>query len=310
MKIDGSKFFDQKDHDPKAILLTGAHHSRELVSVQMPLFSILNLFHGALHGDQEKINLLKMNKYFVIPVVNVDGSAIILEHYLETGELLIKRKNGDRQYESKFNTTCDLKWQQGVDINRNYGYLFGNDKGPCDESFPGPHAFSEPETKAMRSMLTKYQNEIKFVYNFHAFGPMWIWPYNGEIDNELALRNPVAQNVFNEIWDGAKFPDNTLHGNAINTVGYIADGECNDYIMRQFDIPSVSPELANDNFFSNQFFLEYDFVVRDVLRDNYLWVHYTFKKLSGEVRIEKNATFEKLSNGKIKLEFTFTNIGL
>lgn len=133
-----------------------------------------------------------MNKYFVIPVVNVDGSAIILEHYLETGELLIKRKNADRQFEAKFNVTCDQKWQQGVDINRNYGYLFGNDKGPCDESFAGPHAFSEPETKSMRSMLTKYQNEIKFVYNFHAFGPMWIWPYNGEIDNELALRNPVA----------------------------------------------------------------------------------------------------------------------
>lgn len=80
--------------------------------------------------------------------------------------------------------------------------------------------------------------------------------------------------------------------------------------MKQFDIPSVSPELANDNFFSNQFFLEYDFVVRDVLRDNYPWIHYTFKKMSGEVRIEKNATFEKLDNGKIKLQFTITNIGL
>lgn len=51
MKIDGSKFFKGKDHEPKAILMTGAHHSRELVSVQMPLFAILNLLHGALHQD-------------------------------------------------------------------------------------------------------------------------------------------------------------------------------------------------------------------------------------------------------------------
>jgi murein tripeptide amidase MpaA len=82
MKIDGTKFWAEKDHEPKAILLTGAHHSRELVSVQMPLFSILKLLHGALHQDQESINLLRMNKYYVLPVVNVDGSYAIYEHYL------------------------------------------------------------------------------------------------------------------------------------------------------------------------------------------------------------------------------------
>lgn len=139
---------------------------------------------------------------------------------------------------------------------------------------------------------------------------MYVWPYNGEIENELATSNPVAQKVFNEIWDGAQFPANTLHGNAIMTVGYIADGEANDYILKEFDIPSVSPELANDNFFSNQFFLEYDFVVRDVLRDNYPWIKYTFRKLSGEIKIEDNAIFEDLGNGKIKMQFTYTNIGL
>jgi len=51
MKIDGSKFDTNKDHEPKAILLTGAHHSRELVSVQMPLFTVLKMLHGALHQD-------------------------------------------------------------------------------------------------------------------------------------------------------------------------------------------------------------------------------------------------------------------
>ena len=41
MKIDGTKFWGQSHHESKAILLTGAHHARELISVQMPLFSIL-----------------------------------------------------------------------------------------------------------------------------------------------------------------------------------------------------------------------------------------------------------------------------
>ena len=53
--------------------------------------------------------------------------------------------------------------------------------------------------------------------------------------------------------------------------------------MKQFNIPSVSPELANDDFFSNWFFIEYDFVVKGVLKDNKSWIYHTFKKLSGEI---------------------------
>ena len=53
--------------------------------------------------------------------------------------------------------------------------------------------------------------------------------------------------------------------------------------MKQFNIPSVSPELGNDDFFSNNFFLDYDVTVRGVLRDNYPWIYHTFKKLGGEI---------------------------
>jgi len=74
----GKKFQNfQKEEDRKAILLTGAHHSRELVSVQMPLYTVLKLIHGYLHQDPETIGLLERSKYFVIPMVNVDGSATI-----------------------------------------------------------------------------------------------------------------------------------------------------------------------------------------------------------------------------------------
>ena len=149
----------------------------------------------------------------------------------------------------------------------------------------------------MRDLLIKYQHDIKFVYNFHSFGPMYIWPYNGEIENELDVSNPEAKKIFNEIWDEAKFPTSTLHGNAIQTVGYLADGEANDYILKTFDIPSVSPELANDNIFSSNFFLPYDFVTREVLRDNHPWIQYTIKKLGGEMMLGKNTTVVQLPSG-------------
>ena len=299
----------EAQHTPKSILLTGAHHSRELVSVQMPLYSMLELLHGYANHDKETLEILARSKVFVIPILNVDGSHSILEHYKKTGELLLKRKNNNRAYETA-GDVCPPA-MQGVDINRNYGYLWGNTDGPCSDSFPGPYAFSEPESKAMRDMLYKYQEDIKFVYNFHAFGPMYVWPYNGQLENQLAIDNPQAQRIFNEIWDEATFPSTTLKGNAIDTVGYQATGECNDYIMKQFNIPSVSPELANDDFFSNDFFLKYDYVVRNVLKDNYPWIKHTFKKHAGEIDINYGGKAQYTrKDGILTIELDVKNIGL
>lgn len=102
LKID----YNPKNKDKKAILMTGAHHSRELVSVQMPLYSILDLLHGMVHGNKEKILLLEQNKYFVIPVLNIDGFHSIYDEYMKTGELVLKRKNNDRRFEGDAN--CPL----------------------------------------------------------------------------------------------------------------------------------------------------------------------------------------------------------
>jgi hypothetical protein len=203
--------------------------------------------------------------------------------------------------------------ETGVDINRNYGYNFKTNTDYCGESYPGPHAFSEPESIAIRDMLKKYNDTIKFAYNFHAYGPMYVWPYNSEPANELARTNPLAQQIFNEIWDGGKFPDSTIKGNAISTVGYLASGEANDYILHEFGIPSVSPELANDDYFSNTFFTPYAFVSRSIMRDNHPWIYHTFKKLAGEITVnkDKNATYEiDPVHNYLSLNFTVQNIGL
>lgn len=163
----------------------------------------------------------------------------------------------------------------------------------------------------MRNLLYQNQDKIKFVYNFHAFGPMYIWPYNGQLNNELAQTNPDAQKIFNEIWDNGKFPASTLKGNAIKTVGYTADGEANDWITKTFNIPSVSPELGNDNLLSADFFLPFKFVAREVLRDNHPWIKHTIDKLTGELTIPTKAdSVEKLANGNYLVSFTVQNTGL
>jgi hypothetical protein len=128
----------------------------------------------------------------------------------------------------------------------------------------------------MKEIISKYRYEIAFIYNFHAWGPLYIWPYNAEKNNPVKTEYPEAFAIYIEIANQAKFPKKTLKGNAYHTVGYTADGESSDYIMKEFGIPTVSSELANDDYNSNDFMLKSDNVVRSVLRDNYPWILHTF----------------------------------
>ena len=109
-------------YGPKpAILITGQHHSREVITSSMVLTSVLKMLHGAMHGNEKYEKLLIQNKYYVIPTVNVDGLNFIEQEYKKTGVLLPKRTNMHLSKETK----CDNKTIDGVDLNRNYGFQWG-----------------------------------------------------------------------------------------------------------------------------------------------------------------------------------------
>ena len=126
-----------------------------------------------------------------VPVVNTDGSAKIQDHYDKTGELLYKRKNMNDESEKAEGLNCG-EMEMGVDINRNYAYNWKFEDDPCSESFSGTAPFSEPESRAIRDLMERYKDTIKMVYNYHSYGPMFVWPYNSELANELGRKNPLA----------------------------------------------------------------------------------------------------------------------
>ena len=58
----------------------------------------------------------------------------------------------------------------GVDLNRNFGYMWGyDDEGsspdPYSETYRGASAFSEPETQALREFVN--DREFKICLNYH-----------------------------------------------------------------------------------------------------------------------------------------------
>ena len=173
-----------------AILITGQHHSREHITVNVAFFSLLKMLHNGLaHFDKSALSLLKQNKYYVIPSVNVDGVAFIENRYLATGQLLRKRKNMHQRSDA-----CGPD-RGGVDLNRNYGYKFGFNEHPTDneckgDTWGGPSAFSEPETRAIRDFVTSKKDELNLVYNLHCAGNQFIIPFNGEFPNNSTAEIP------------------------------------------------------------------------------------------------------------------------
>ena len=70
----------------------------------------------------------------------------------------------------------------GVDPNRNYGYMWGvNNIGsspdPCDETYRGTAAFSEPEIAAIRDLCENH--EFRIALNYHTYSNLllYTWGY-------------------------------------------------------------------------------------------------------------------------------------
>ena len=120
-------------------------HARELVPPELATRFVEYLLSN--YGrDADATWILDEHQIVVIPLVNPDGRKIA-----ETNPSKRKNTNGT-------NGTCTLT-TRGVDLNRNFQYFWGTvnlpTTSPCDETYPGPVAASEPETQAIQNYINQ-----------------------------------------------------------------------------------------------------------------------------------------------------------
>ena len=85
--------------------------------------------------------------------------------------------NGLNQFKNRDNTECANSNSRGADLNRNYPFQWntvGTSSNPCDSSYPGPSALSEPESAHVLSLLTS--NNTNLLLNLQAPGPHILYP--------------------------------------------------------------------------------------------------------------------------------------
>lgn len=145
------------DEDEPAILIAAQHHARELNAPVMVLQAMKRILEG--YGKDPALTaVVDAYELYLVPTVNPDGVDWVW--------------------------TRDRWWRKnrrggyGVDLNRNYPFLWGR----CGSStlrssqvYRGPSAASEPETRTMMAFAQRYRPEI--YVDFHSYGQEVLFTY-------------------------------------------------------------------------------------------------------------------------------------
>ncbi|GAB4313269.1 MAG: hypothetical protein Kow00127_04180 [Bacteroidales bacterium] len=156
--------------DEPEVLYTAIHHAREPAGLMNLLYYMWYLLEN-YESDPLIQQIVDTTQLYFVPVVNPDG--YVYNQTTNPGGGGMWRKN--RRNNS--GTSC-----MGVDINRNYGYMWGLDNNgsspdPCDEDYRGEAAFSEPETAAIRDFVEAH--EFVNALNYHTYSNLllYAWGY-------------------------------------------------------------------------------------------------------------------------------------
>ena len=271
------------------ILFNAMHHGREPVSMMMNIYLILHLL--TIPKMYLHLFLSNTNIYF-IPIINIDTYKYNCEQYAAG-----KGTNGMMARKNRRiikNVKCKSDEDIGIDLNRNYDYLFGKDNdgssnSPCQEDYRGEFPFSEPETKAIKDFVDSHP-DIKIVHNYHTWGNLIITAFNcfssKESENLMKSKYPIHYKMYLDFKNEAQYPQNFLFGNAASTIKYKTNGDATDWFLGKKNILSFSPELGNGNKNSDNFYPNRE-ITFDVLDKNLYGGIYAIQKsmfyLKGEL---------------------------
>lgn len=202
--------------DKPQALYTSLIHAREPNSMMAVVYYMWWLLEN--YGIDEEATFILDNRHLgIIPVLNPDG----YEHNRMTNP------NGGGNHRK--NRRPVGLWNQGVDLNRNFGPMFfwdhpngGSSTSPQSDVYRGESPFSEPETTALRDFVESH--DFRTAFNYHTYSNLLVYPYGAlqrESADSLIFRSYASEMTeFNEY----------QYGTDIQTVGYNTRGNSDDWM--------------------------------------------------------------------------------
>ncbi len=176
------------DEEEPEVLVMGCHHARELMTVEVTLHLINHLLTN--YGtDPLATQLVDGREIWIAPMINPDGHVYVQNNHSDAWWdwwRKNRRDNGDGTY--------------GVDLNRNYGYMWGYDNvgssgTTSNELYRGTAPFSEPETQAVRDFCIG--REFTLSLSYHTYGELILYPwgYTDELTDHHELFSILADSM-------------------------------------------------------------------------------------------------------------------
>ncbi len=162
------------DESEPEVFFDALHHAREHFTLEQALY-LFHLLVDNYGSDATITRLVNTREIWILFAVNPDGA-----EYDLTGDpshpFRAWRKNMQPNPGSSY---------IGTDLNRNYGYMWGccggSSSNPASILYRGAHAFSAPETIAVRNFVNSRvingRQQIRAHITFHTNGELILWPY-------------------------------------------------------------------------------------------------------------------------------------
>lgn len=235
----------ERKGNARKLLFMGCHHAREWIAVEVPFLLADHLIKNA---SQDPIKQwLSQGEIWVAPMVNPDG-----HEYCRTTERLW-RKNRRPNTDGSF----------GVDPNRNYGYMWGtlnvptSSQVPSDDTYVGPRAFSEPETRAVRDLIAR--ELFRGLITYHSYSQLILYPWGY---TSTPIGDPTDQDKISKLAQRMADLIKGVHG-AVYTPEqssslYPTAGDTTDWSYGTYGIPSYTIELRPTDVAGGGFILPAD----------------------------------------------------
>lgn len=169
---------DSRELNEPTILFNSMHHAREVMTPEVSMDIIEYLLTKYGH-DSEATHWVNSNEIWVVPMFNVDGNN--------------KVWNGNTMWRK------NARGGYGVDLNRNYPFNWnacnGSSGSTRSQTYRGPEAGSEPETKALMGLVRM----IKPVFDisYHSYSELVLYPYGCKTDR--TAKTEVLETIGQEL---------------------------------------------------------------------------------------------------------------
>lgn len=205
----------QQDQGKTKIFYNALAHAREPASMQQMMFFMYYVLEN-YNTCQDITNIVDNFELYFVPCANPDGYI-----YNETNE-----PNGGGMWRKNRRNNGDGTF--GVDLNRNFGYMWGIDdigSSPdgAAQTYRGTGPFSEPETQLLKTFCES--KNFAITLNYHTFSNLLLYPF------AYAENTPTPDSATYSIFAELMTRENSyVYGTVPEVIGYMGNGDSSDWM--------------------------------------------------------------------------------